>query len=101
MAVTGLVPAQATHLRGAVGTVKYDAVAKTVTINSTMVERKDACATYSSTNSLCTYFPFPTIAQVDRATGATVTDNVAMCAGQNTAPTYKNYDNTSDPLFNS
>jgi phosphodiesterase/alkaline phosphatase D-like protein/outer membrane protein OmpA-like peptidoglycan-associated protein len=99
MALTGISPAQATHLRGAVGTVSYDAAAKTVTVNSTMVERKDACATYSSTNSLCTFFPFPTITQVDRSTGATV-GNVTMCAGQNTAPTYKNFDGTSDPLFN-
>jgi phosphodiesterase/alkaline phosphatase D-like protein len=99
MALSGITPAQATHLRGAVGTVSYDATAKTVTVNSTMVERKDACATYSSTNSLCTFFPFPTITQVDRSTGATV-GNVTMCAGQNTAPTYKNFDGTSDPLFN-
>ena len=65
MVVIGVTPAHATHLRGAVGTVTYDSVAKTVTINSTMVERKDACApsAYSLTNTMCTYFGF----QIGRA----------------------------------
>jgi phosphodiesterase/alkaline phosphatase D-like protein/outer membrane protein OmpA-like peptidoglycan-associated protein len=99
MALSGISPAQATHLRGAVGTVSYDAKAKTVTVNSTMVERKDACTTYSATNSMCTFFPFPTITQVDRTSGATVA-TIKMCSGQNTAPTYRNFDGTSDPLFN-
>jgi hypothetical protein len=52
---TGLAPAHATHLRGAVGTVTYDATAKTVTVKSLMVERKDACAPYSASNSMCTF----------------------------------------------
>ena len=96
---TGLTPAEATHLRGAVGTVTYDAAAKTVTVNSLMIERKDACLTYSATNSMCTTFAFPTITQVNRSTGAVV-GTVTACTGQNTRPTYLNYDNTSDPLFN-
>jgi hypothetical protein len=95
----GLAPAQATHLRGAIGTITYDATAKKVTVNSLMVERKDACATYSASNSLCTFFGFPTITQVNRTTGAVV-GTVAPCAGQNTAPASQSYDNTSEPLFN-
>ena len=96
---TGVVPANATHLRGAVGSMVYDATAKTVTLTSTMVERKDACATYSSSNSLCTYFAFPTISQVNRTTGAVVA-TVKTCTGQATTPTTSVYDNTSQPLYN-
>jgi outer membrane protein OmpA-like peptidoglycan-associated protein len=96
---TGVVPANATHLRGAVGSMVYDYTAKTVTLTSTMVERKDACSTYSSSNSLCTYFAFPTISQVNRTTGAVVA-TVKTCTGQATTPTTSVYDNTSQPLYN-
>ena len=95
----GLTPANATHLRGAVGTLTYSASAKTVTLTSTMVERKDACTTYSSTNSLCTYFAFPTISQVSRTTGV-VAATVKPCTGQATTPSSSVYDNTSQPLYN-
>ncbi len=95
----GLTPANATHLRGAVGTLTYSASAKTVTLTSTMVERKDACTTYSSSNSLCTYFAFPTISQVSRTTGA-VTATVKTCTGQSTTASSSVYDNTSQPLYN-
>jgi phosphodiesterase/alkaline phosphatase D-like protein len=96
---TGVAPAQATHLRGAVGTVTYDAASKTVTVNSLMLERKDACLTYSATNTMCTNFAFPVITQVNRTTGAVV-GTITACTGQNTRPTVQKYDNTSDPLFN-
>ena len=101
MVVIGVTPAHATHLRGAVGTVTYDSVAKTVTINSTMVERKDACApsAYSLTNTMCTYFGFPTITQVNHTSGATVA-TITKCTGQATTPASQSYDSTSEPLYN-
>ena len=93
-----LSPVQATHLRGAVGSIVYDHTAKTVTITSTMVERKDACPTSGSSGSLCTYFAFPTMYQVNRTTGTTT--SVQACVGQSTTPTSSLYDNTSQPLYN-
>jgi hypothetical protein len=97
----GVTPAHATHLRGAVGTVTYDSVAKTVTVNSTMVERKDACATWApgNTNTMCTFFGFPTITQVNHSTGANVA-TITKCAGQATTPASQSYDSTSEPLYN-
>jgi len=92
-----LSPAQATHLRGAVGSIVYDHTAKTVTITSTMVERKDACPS-GGTASLCTYFSFPTMYQVNRTTGTTT--SVQACVGQSTTPSSTVYDNTSQPLYN-
>jgi hypothetical protein len=101
MVAVGVTPAEATHLRGAVGTVTYDSVAKTVTVKSTMVERKDACApsAYSLTNTMCTYFAFPTITQVNHTTGATVA-TITKCTGQATTPSAQTYDSTSEPLYN-
>lgn len=98
---TGVSPAHATHLRGAVGTVTYDSVAKTVTVNSTMVERKDACASWApgNTNTMCTFFGFPTITQVNHATGAAVA-TITKCSGQATTPASQSYDSTSEPLYN-
>ncbi|MEY4742763.1 MAG: putative Ig domain, partial [Actinomycetota bacterium] len=109
--ITGVTPVHATHLRGAVGYIKYDATAKTITINSTMVERKDACppatanTNLSSANgdampsgSLCTFFAFPGISAVDRTTG-TVT-KVSPCAGQATSPSSWYYNVTAEPLYN-
>jgi uncharacterized repeat protein (TIGR02543 family) len=113
---TGLTPAQATHLRGAVGYVAYNASAHTVTINSTMVERKDACLNGSlqytnnldsslaspnnvlPTSSLCTFFAFPTISSIDPTTGTTA--SVTKCAGQVTTPSSWSMDVKSAPLYN-
>jgi uncharacterized repeat protein (TIGR02543 family) len=109
--ITGVTPAHATHLRGAVGYIKYDSVAKTITINSTMVERKDACPPATANTNLssaqgsqmpsgglCTFFAFPSISAVDRTTG-TVT-NVSPCAGQATSPASWYYNVTAEPLYN-
>lgn len=94
-------PAQATHLRGAVGSVVYNHTGKTVTITSTNVARKDACkdsAAVAAGGSLCTFFAFPTIVQVNRTTGAKTT--IKACTGQSTTASQKVYDNTSQPLYN-
>ena len=104
--------AQATHLRGAVGVASYDPSTKKVTLTSTMVERKDACAT--NYTGLCTFFAFPTIVQINRATGAEV-GKITTCSAQNTAlpanPTFSAapttaptvnssyFDTTSEPLY--
>lgn len=113
LAFSGMTPANATHLRGAVGYIKYDPVAKTVTVNSTMVERKDAClngsTAYTSnlssalgstmpSASLCTFFGFPTITSVDPTTGATA--SITKCVNQATTPTSWSFDVTSEPLYN-
>ena len=90
-------PASATHIRAAVGTAVYNPTAKTVTLTSTMAERKDACPTLGS-GTLCTFFAFPTITQVDRNTGSTVA-TISKCTGQNTTGS-QTYDNTSQPLYN-
>jgi outer membrane protein OmpA-like peptidoglycan-associated protein len=95
----GLTPANATHLRGAVGTLVYDAAAKTVTLTSTMVERKDACPSSTSTGTLCTYFAFPTITAVTRGSASDTGTVVKTCTGQSTTPT-SSYDNWSQPLYN-
>jgi uncharacterized repeat protein (TIGR02543 family) len=110
---TGLTPAQATHLRGAVGYVQYSATAHTVTVNSTMVERKDACLNGTSqytnnigsalgstlpTSSLCTFFGFPTITSIDPSTGATA--SITKCSAQATTPTSWSMDVKSAPLYN-
>ena len=104
----GVVPAHATHLRGAVGFIKYDAAAKTVTVNSTMVERKDACTVTTNlssahgdampTSGLCTFFSFPTITAVDPNTNAQTT--VSPCPAQATTPSSWSFDYTSQPLYN-
>jgi len=108
LAFAGVGPAQATHLRGAVGTIVYDSGFKTVTVTSTMVERKEACyypSTSSSlggaqpTGSLCTFFGFPTITAVDHLTGVTKS-TVTKCPGQATTPQSWVYDSTSEPLYN-
>ena len=93
-----LSPAQATHLRGAIGSVVYNHTANTVTITSTNVARKDACATLSATNSLCTFFAFPKLVQVDRVTGAQ--KSISACSGQATTPVSSAYDTTTAPLYN-
>jgi outer membrane protein OmpA-like peptidoglycan-associated protein len=95
----GLTPANATHLRGAVGTLVYDASAKTVTLTSTMVERKDACPTATTTGTLCTYFAFPTITAVTRGSASDAGTKVSVCTGQSTTPV-SSYDNWSQPLYN-
>jgi outer membrane protein OmpA-like peptidoglycan-associated protein len=95
----GLTPANATHLRGAVGTLVYDATAKTVTLTSTMVERKDACPSATSTGTLCTYFAFPTITAVTRGSALDTGTVVKTCTGQSTTPV-SSYDNWSQPLYN-
>ena len=94
-------PAEATHLRGAVGSIVYSVSAKTVTITSTNVARKDACkdsAAVAAGGSLCTFFAFPSIVQINRTTAAKTT--IKACTGQSTTPTSKIYDNTSQPLYN-
>ena len=95
----GITPANATHLRGAVGTLVYDASAKTVTLTSTMVERKDACPSATSTGTLCTYFAFPTITAVTRSSTSDAGTVVKPCTGQSTTP-ISSYDNWSQPLYN-
>ena len=105
---SGVVPAQATHLRGAVGYIKYDASAKTITVNSTMVERKDACTVTTNlssangdampTSGLCTFFSFPTITAVDPTTGTQTA--VTACTNQATTPASWSFDYTSQPLYN-
>jgi outer membrane protein OmpA-like peptidoglycan-associated protein len=95
----GLTPANATHLRGAVGTLVYDASAKTVTLTSTMVERKDACPSATSTGTLCSYFAFPTITAVTRSSDLDTGTAVKTCTGQSTTPV-SSYDNWSQPLYN-
>ena len=101
VAFSSIVPAYATHLRGALGTATYDPVAKTVTLDTLLLQAK----TWTGTD---TYFNFPTITRVDRTTGAT--SSVASCTGQSTTATItstpgtgnantQSSDKTSQPLF--
>jgi hypothetical protein len=74
----GISPAFATHLRGALGVITYDAAAKKVYVDTQLLEA-------STWKSADTFFTFPTIYRVDKSTGAMTT--VAACAGQNTIAT--------------
>ena len=91
-------PASASHERGALGYAKYDASAKTVTLVTQLLQRKDFVQNGVTTWS---YFQFPSISRVDRTTGATTT--VKSCTGQNTSgttsPNSNVSDTTSQPLF--
>jgi hypothetical protein len=108
LTLAGVVPASATHLRGAVGTVVYDSVAKTVTVTSTMVERKDACSQADASSaigstmpsgSMCTFFGFPTITAVDHVTGA-AKGTITKCTGQATTAQSWSYNSSQEPLYN-
>ena len=76
--VTGIAPAQATHLRGAMGTLTYNHTTKKVLMESVLLE----ATTWTQPD---TFFTFPTITRVDRATGAQT--SVAPCTGQATTAT--------------
>ena len=85
---TFAVTAEASHLRGALGSAVYDPTAKTVTIRTELLQRKN----FGS----FTFFAFPTIWRVDRTTGAMT--SVTRCTGQNTTGTQTS-DTSSQPLF--
>jgi outer membrane protein OmpA-like peptidoglycan-associated protein len=102
--LAGLTPANATHLRGALGTVTYNHTTNKVVLESVLLE----ATTWTSAD---TFFTFPTITRVDRTTGAQT--SVAPCTGQtttatasptainsaNTLPNATFSDKTSQPLF--